>query len=1112
MDRGKGQDITAYLSMDISDLKKAITQARKEIASINSSFTEVAGKSSKWEHSSDLLIKKLEQLKKLIAEKRELIKVYNAIIEKSSKSYSDNEKEAGELQERLRQLKDAGEDNTEEFAELSRKLEVCESNMLDAQKTNRDYATTVSNTKGEIVDLERDLKNYESELEDVYKEEERQKTALGQLEKKIEDQEEELEDLKEAYKDVVVEQGKNSDSAKELAKKIDDLSGELKENKDVLNDASKAADELDNSLGDDDGLNKAKDGFTVLKGVVVNFVTEALHKAIDGFKDLMNKAIEFESSFADVRKVLGDVPTEDLENLEQDIRDLSKIRPETASEIAEVTSMAAQLGVRGNDNLIKFTDTMVKLGDSTNLTSQEAAETFAKFINVMGTSQGEIDKVGATVVNLGNNFATTEKDIAEMSMRLGAAGKLAGMTEPEVMGIATALSSVGIASEAGGSAFSKLIINMSNASANGKKANEIIASTGQSLRDLQMLSDSDSKAFKELAQSLGYTSDEFSDFLDASATLEQFSKVTGMTADEFNKAYGEDAVGTIQKFINSLAGMSNTDALQTLDEMGIKEIRLRDTILRSTTGVENFNKALEIANEGWEENIALDNEANQRYQTTESRMKMMKNKFTDVGISLKKELQPAIDAFISALGWIADNAEAVGAALFVVVSAISGFLIVSKVLPLLKSLNLVLLANPAGLIAAAIAALVAAFVILLIKCKPFRDFFVNMWKTISSAFSKAWNGVIKPILDALKVGIETIFNVLQMVWENGIQPLFESIIEGVSILWSTGIEPVLGFILEGVGALFDALKVLWDEVLHPVVDEIGGAFQWLWDTVISVILMAMAATFSAVWYAIKGLWEGVLQPVFKALGEFFKWVWENILSPTLSLMKKGFEGAFSGIKWVWENVLKPAFQAIGDFFKWIWDNILGPAVSAMQEGFETAIGAIEKVFRGLYKIIQGIVNGILGAIEAMCNGVVDGMNLVIGALNKLHFDIPDWVPGLGGKSFGFDIDKIKHVDIPRLPDLPEYEKGGIIRKGQIGLLEGKGTEAVVPLDKNKFWVSAVAKDMKKEFDREAIATSINDSKQTVNNFTQIINAPKQPSRIELYRQTRNLLNFSQGGV
>lgn len=1077
----KGQDITTYLEMDISGLKKSISEANANLKLIRSEFNAVSGHTAKWEHSVDLLTNKLESL---AAEEKVinlLIQQHTAIFKKSEAQYNDNKKLAEEYKKQLIELTEKGvKKSSDEYQKLARELEVCEGHMYDARIEMKKQDVSINNLNGDLLRTQNEQKKYTEELAKAIKEEERQNSALGKLEKAIEDQTKELSELKEEYKSVVIEQGESSDSAKELARRIDDLSSDLAVNKEKLSDAAKSADDLDQSLVDTkDGAEKAKEGFTVLKGVVVNFVTDALRKAVDGLKEFIDKAIEFESSFADVRKVLGDVSTEELDELEESIRELALVRPETASEISEITAMAAQLGVRGNDNLMKFTDTMVKLGDSTNLTGEEASETFAKFINIMGTSQGDIDRVGAAVVNLGNNFATTEKDIAEMSMRLGAAGKLAGMSEAEVLGVAAALSSVGINAEAGGSAFSKLIINMSNASANGKKANEIISSTGKTLRELQMLSDADSKAFTEMAQSLGYTSDEFNDFLDASATLEQFSKVTGMTADEFNKAYGEDAVGTIQKFINSLAGMEDSQALQILDEMGIKEIRLRDTILRSTTGVENFNKALEVSNQGWEENIALDNEANQRYQTTESRIKMMKNRFTEVGIKLKKEIQPAIDAFLVALNWIADNAEPIGAALLTVASAIGAYLVVTKVIPALKVFNATLAANPAGMIAAAIAAVVTAIIILWTKCKWFRDFWKNLWNGIKQVFFIAVNAIVDffgGIGDWFYDRVTDIKNAFDNFdeWLSGI---FEDAWNGIVDFFGSIGDWFYDRILDIKNAFdkFDEwLSGVFEDAWNGIVDFFIGIGDWFYDRVLDI-----KGAFDKFDQWLSGLfedaWNGIVS-TFEGIGSWFGDRWTDIKN-TLSSVGTWFKDKFQEAK---DNVTS-VFYDIGSWFTDRYNDITDAFSDIgdwFSEKFNDAAEAVKKIWQGVVDFFEGV--------RKKLDWLFGGTSLVDGNRIKAQVEVS------GGT--------------------PKMATGGVLKKGQVGFLEGDGAEAVVPLDKNKLWIAAVAKEMSKAFDKESVSSSVNNAKQTVNNFTQIINAPKQPSRIELYRQTRNLLNFSQGGV
>ena len=130
------------------------------------------------------------------------------------------------------------------------------------------------------------------------------------------------------------------------------------------------------------------------------------------------------------------------------------------------------------------------------------------------------------------------------------------------------------------------------------------------------------------------------------------------------------------------------------------------------------------------------------------------------------------------------------------------------------------------------------------------------------------------------------------------------------------------------------------------------------------------------------------------------------------------------------------------------------------------------------------INGVISRIESVINTAIGIINRAIGLINM--------IPGVS-------VGKVSTVSFPRLA------QGGVLKRGQIGLLEGSGAEAVVPLERNKQWVSAVADDMVRELTGNN--TTIN-RRSIANNYTQIINAPKAPSRIEIYRQTRNLLELT----
>jgi len=314
--------------------------------------------------------------------------------------------------------------------------------------------------------------------------------------------------------------------------------------------------------------------------------------------------VEFESAFAGVKKTT-EATAEEYEALRQTILAMTREIPASGAEIAEVMEVAGQLGIE-KEVLAEFTEVMIKMGVSTNVAAEQAAESLARFANIMNMEQfdsggiSNYERLGSTVVDLGNKFATTESEIIDISTALAAAGNIAGLSEAEIMGISAAMASVGLTAEAGASSMSRLIMQMQQAVADG----------GNELRD--------------------------------------YAEVAGMTGEEFAKLFRTDPDKAIIEFIEGLneAGEGSYDILEDLE---LSTIRTRKAFLSLAGADDLLGKAIETANEAWNENLALEEEAQKRFITTESQLILMGNAFKELGIVAYDDLQEPFVGVISSI-------------------------------------------------------------------------------------------------------------------------------------------------------------------------------------------------------------------------------------------------------------------------------------------------------------------------------------------------------------------------------------------------------------------------------------------------------------------------------
>lgn len=424
----------------------------------------------------------------------------------------------------------------------------------------------------------------------------------------------------------------------ELKTKTTGITGAINKTSDVLQKVGNSAQNIGTSL---------THGVTIPIAGAVTAVTTA--------------AVKWESAFAGVKKTNDEIVDSNgnvvysYSDLEKGLRDLAKELPSSHEEIAGVAEAAGQLGIQ-TDNVVSFTKTMIDLGESTNMSAETAATSLARFANITQMSQKDFNKLGSVIVDLGNNLATTESEITEMGLRLAGAGKQIGMSQGDILGFAAALSSVGIEAEAGGSAFSKVMVQMQLAVEKGIGAFEplkkMVSEQGVSWEKFVHAVTWGGKELTDISKKMVLPTSElkkmYKEASEATGILHTFADVTGRTGEEFAELFKNNPSQAIIEFVKGLkeSEKHGTSAIKVLDDMDIKEVRLRDSLLRAANASDIFEGAIQRGNQAWKENTALTNEANKRYETTESKVKALKNEVVDMAIDMGG---PFVDALRDAL-------------------------------------------------------------------------------------------------------------------------------------------------------------------------------------------------------------------------------------------------------------------------------------------------------------------------------------------------------------------------------------------------------------------------------------------------------------------------------
>ena len=318
--------------------------------------------------------------------------------------------------------------------------------------------------------------------------------------------------------------------------------------------------------------------------------------------------LSFETGVTNVAKTTN-LAGKDLKEFEKNIVSLSKEMPVSSEKLLEIATAAGQLGIKGVSALTKFTKTIALLGATTNVDGEEAALTLARLLNITGESTESVDQLGAALVQLGNNFATSEAEILEVSKDVAKATINFNLAGEEVLGISTAMASLGIAAEAGGTVVGKAFMSID-------------------------------KAIRS----------------QAGPAFDKLIELTGMTGDQLTKTFQTDASAVFQSFISGLgrAGESGKDMTAELEQMGLKGIRVNKILPTLANRHDVLTDSLKQSSQAYSENTALNEEAAQAFATNASKLQIAQNKVNATLVEIGEKIAPAV---IEAMEVIADAFE-----------------------------------------------------------------------------------------------------------------------------------------------------------------------------------------------------------------------------------------------------------------------------------------------------------------------------------------------------------------------------------------------------------------------------------------------------------------------
>lgn len=1057
------ENYTAKFRIDISDLKKGIEEANRQIKLATAEFKNATAGMDDWSKSADGLSAKIKQQESIIESEKKKLDL---------------------LKEQLARVNAAQEDGQKIIDDLTKKHE-------EAVRTYGEGSE--------------EAKKYAKQLDEAQKAQERNAKAAEDLALKILNQDTNV-------KNAEAQLGKFEDALQELQKQEEQTA-------DATEDMADTVQEVDDTAGDTKGI----DAFAVALG---NLATNVITSVIGKLKDLVVQSIEvgksFDTSMSKVAAVSG-ATGDELQTLRDKAKEMGSSTVFSASEAADAMNYMAMAGWKTED-MIDGLEGVLNLAAASGEDLATTSDIVTDALTAFGLSADDSGHFADVLAAASSNANTNVSMMGETFKYVAPVCGTLGYSVEDASVAIGLMANAGIKASQSGTALRKGLLSLTAPSETaaqemqnlGFYTEEVIDTFDQVKIDKQMIvvqqaainATKAQNSYNEVVKEYG----EESDKAQTAAVQLNIANEKARLANEKLEALQKGVTTTVYGYNQAL--QNEDGSMKTLSETmeflrdklgGLSEAEQASaaSAIFGTNAVSGMLAIVNASEKDYEKLTGAITEADGAAASMAKTMSdnlggdvtLMKSNLESLQLTIYEKFEPAlrkgvdtinelIDSAKTAVDWISNNLNVVITVATGLMTAFTAQLIANKVAAISAAaaekgltvaqyavtsaqaaLNAVMSANPIGIVIIAITALVAAFTVLWNKSEKFRNFWIGLWEKIKAAA-----------------------------------------------------QPVIQWLSEFFKAAWEDIKKVWDHA--------SQYFALIWDsikTIFSVVKAVLSGDFDEAWKGIRKIWDNVTK--------YYKQLWEDIkkiFSVVPKFFSEIFEKARSGIQAIWSvvsswfdnTVIKP----VRDYFTGMWEGLKKGASDAWEgikntfahiadwfhDVFSNAWQRVKDVFSTGGKVFEGIKDGIAETFKNTVNAIIRGINNVISIPFNAINNTLDKLRNLelfGNKPFE---NLISTIDVPQIPELA---KGGILKRGQIGLLEGNGAEAVVPLEKNTGGLKKIAAMLAQslpDIQPGNLASGLNGGNSVSYNFVQNNNSPKALSRYDIYRQTKNLISMTKG--